>query len=265
MSRKLYTKTGPKAFPGIFVTPVISANSGNTNSHEDDRIHVSRAEVGNSTGSAANCGFGYEIPDAHWKAGIWDNSASASYTDDTTDAQDAGATDFAMTNASEDDDGFVVQSNMKFNVLGMDIGTAGAGGGIASPTYEYWSTSGWKTLPVIESGDFTNNSSFEYVVWLEPLDLDVLASGDTPVDTDGLDSGKYAIRISWGTAPTTAPVADEIWIGQLMDYVEQVEDGKSIRKEFNPDQPLPFKSNLIAYCNVANAANWIDVEYRMGP
>lgn len=269
MGLKKFDSTGPKAFPGTFVTAVLSPNtsgSGEAKASVDDRIIVKSVEIGNSTGSDAQCGYGYEIPDAQWKAGIWDNSATASYTDDTTDAQDAGTGDFPMTNANENDDGFVVQSTTKFNVIGMDISTAGAGGGIASPTYQYWGTSGWTTLPTINTADFTNNSAYQYVVFLEPLDLDKLASGDTPVDTDGLDAGKYAVKISWGTAPTTAPVGDELWLGKLVDYVEQVEDGKSVRIEYADNgKAMLTGSSLLAYCNVANAANWISVEYRLGP
>jgi len=268
MSNKLYTRTGPKAFPAVFKTAVVTANSsptGDSKASIRDSIHVGSVEVGNSTGADASCGFGYQIPNSLWKAGQWDNSAGASYTDDTTDAQDAGTTDFPMTTAGQADDGFVVQASTPFNVLGMDITTAGAGGSIASPIFQYWNGSAWTTLTPILAGDFTETTADPGSMWLQPLDEVALATGDTPVDTDGLDAGKYAIKVSWAaTAPTTAPVADSIWIGQLMDYIEQVEDGKAIKKEYKNDMVLPFDSNLVAFCNVANAANWIDVEYRLG-
>lgn len=257
---KQYTSTGLVNFTSKGNDNVITPSGDSTDSR--DYIHIKSYQVGNSSGANASCGLAYRLPDAMWKAGLWDDSETASYTDDTTDAQDAGTADFAMSTTTNSD-GFVVQCRDKFSIIGMDIGTAGSGGGIATKTWAYWNGTAWTTFTPVNAGDFTNNSTYEYAVLGVPGDWTKLASADTPVATDGLTAGMYAVRCVWGTAPTTAPVADSIWLLQLIDYVEIVADGSSITKEFG-DFKVPFRSKVVPWCSTANAANWCTVEYRMG-
>lgn len=236
----------------------------------DDRIDLSSTspflenaivheiEIGNSSGGDASCGWGIELLSAEWKAGQWDNSEDPAYVDDTTDAQDSGTDDFALTTTTNND-GYVVQAREPFNIVGIDVSTAEAG----SPTYEYtfWDGSAWTTLPTLAVPDYTG-TGVEFLTFLKPNTWAALASGDTPVDTEGLTAGYYAIRCRATTAPSTAPLATDLWVVKLLDYVETVGDGNSIVKEYRSGKAILAGRNIVPYCSTANAANWIQFEYR---
>ena len=260
LSRKQYVRTGPVAFSTTANTSVLTPGAGS----QPDSIYLGAVEVGNSTGANASCGFGYFVPNAMWKAGQWDDSISASYTDDTTDAQDAGTDDFLMNMASPaNDDGFIIQSREKFNSVYFSLTTAGSGGGIATPNYAYWNGSAWTTFtPFLTAAyDSTGAKTFAF---LKPADWTALVAADTPVATDGLTAGMYAIKVAWATAPTTEPQADFLKPANLLDYVENVADGASIVFNAQGEIKIPGRASLMAFCNVANAQNWVNVEYRFG-
>ncbi len=85
-------------------------------------ISVQSVDVGNSSGAAMAVGWGVVHTTAMWSAGQWDDSEPASYTDDTTDAQDAGASDFALTSTTNDD-GFVLQSDAPIQIMEIVVGS----------------------------------------------------------------------------------------------------------------------------------------------
>lgn len=74
------------------------------------------------------------------------------FTDDTVDANDAGANDVALLPAAEaiNDAFYFGDAYCKFSAIQINIGTAGVGGNI---TWEYWNGSAWAALTV---ADFTN-------------------------------------------------------------------------------------------------------------
>ena len=255
---KNFTSTGPVAFATISNTAVLNAGGTGTDSRE--YLHLQRVEVGNSSGAAASCGFGYRLPDAMWKAGFWDDSETASYVEDTTDAQDAGTSDFAISTAATNNDGYVIQSKVPFNIVNLVIGTAQNGAGTVE--YNYWNGA-WTTLPTIATPTVTSTGTVS-LVFMKPVDWTALAAADAPVATDGLSTGYYAIRVRYTTAPaTTAGLLTTLNLIDLVDFVESVSDGTSAIKEFG-DFRIPYRASLVPYCSVANAANWVSVEYRQG-
>jgi len=242
-------------FTGIFSDTVLAPATG-------DRLYVKSVEVGNSVGSAQALGWGYKLPNAMWKAGQWDDSETASYIEDTTHAQDSTVNNFALTTTTNND-GIVVAAMEPFNVIGIDVGTAGG----SAPTleYTYWNGSSWATLNTFKTPDLTNTSAYQYLVFHTPGDWDVTAAGDTPVDTDTVPAGYYAVRIRATGAPsTTAANGDSIWVGVLKDFVEEVDDGKSIEWTAASDAGLriPGGAALTPFCETANAGNWVLAEYR---
>ena len=261
MSTKLWTPAGPFAFSTQANTAVLDASTAGS---IDDYVHVRTVEVGNSTGANAACGWGVRLPDAMWKAGQWDDSDTASYTDDTTDAQDAGTDDFLMNEATPaNDDGFIVQAYDRFNVVSFKLNTAGAGGGIATPNYAYWNGSAWTAMTPVVTADYTSTSAIQCFAFLTPPTWTKLAAADAPVATDGLTANTYAIKVAWATAPTTEPQADYLSLVQLQDYVENVADGTSVTRELG-DFKVPYRASIVPFCSVANAANWCSLEYRQG-
>lgn len=226
-----------------------------------ETFEVQSVEVGNSSGSAAAAGICVRHPAANWKAGQWDNSATESYSDDSTDAQDAGANDFTIA-ATGTSDGFVIQSKNKFNYIGMTVGSVEGG----SPAYEYsyWdSSNGWTTFTPISSLDFTATGE-SYAIFSEFDGWDPVDSTATPVDTDGLTAGYYAVRVRATTPPSSPPLATKVWVQTMFDYVESVDDGKSevLPKGGGDAIRVPVRGALVPFCGTANAANWAIIEYR---
>jgi hypothetical protein len=259
--RKQYSKTGPMAFANKCADAISISKLGGDSK---DWCYIGSIEVGNSSGDDASCGWGLELPDDMWYAGQYDASATPHFVDDTTDAQDAGTGDFPLGADGEDGDGIVVQAKRPFSVVGFDLSEAGSGGGIATPTFQYWNGSAWTTLPTFSVPDFTSTAAYEYLVIHKPIDWAPLVSTDSPVASHGLTAGMYAIKIVWATAPTNAAVADSIWLVDLRDFVEAVGDGKSVTLSTEGEIMLSWKGNIVPFCSTADEDNWINIEFRLG-
>lgn len=226
-------------------------------------LDVFEVQLGNSSGADASMGWGYSIVDDDWKAGLWDDSADPAYIDDTTDAQDAGTGDFALGSDTVANDGFAVQAKVFPNVIRIDIGTAEVGTASVAE-YTYWNGSSWGTLATIETPDFTTTGD-QYLVALTPLDAALLASGDTPVDTEGMTAGYYAVRVRFTTAAgTSAPIADELSLVHLLDYIEKVADGTASVETTEEEGTLliPPGAAIVPYASTADSKNWIKVKWR---
>lgn len=218
------------------------------------------ATVQNRAGASNFVGIGFKVDNSRWKAGQWDDSETASYIEDTTDAQDVGANDFALTTTTNND-GFVIQSLDKFGIVALQVGTAQAG----SPVYEYtyWNGSSWTALTTIEVP--TSYTVAEHTIaFFAPTDWAALAAADAPVATDGLTAGYYAIRLRATTAPSTAPLATQIWVAKVYDFKEDVSDNGLIN--FTPEDPingiaLHGGESIIPYYKTAHADNVVTVRY----
>lgn len=218
-------------------------------------IIVHKVDVANNSGSDAACGYGYKILDANWKAGQWDDSATPKITDDTTDAQDAGADDFALTTTTSND-GHVVSAAEPFELVGYTVSTASVG----SPVYEYayWNGSAWTAFEVIVAPDFSATGETA-LAFSAPSDWAKGGSG-----TDELDDDQYHIRVRATTAPSTAPLATQLWVVRLLDLVGTVSDGTTvneIRYVVSSGAKIPPGHALVPYCSVSDAGNTISVEY----
>lgn len=219
------------------------------------------ATLNNRSGGAIIAGIGFKLDNSRWKAGLWDDSEAASYIDDTTDAQDAGTNDFALTTTTNND-GFVIQALDKFGIVGVTVGTAGAGG---SPAFEYTYWNGaWTALTLIETPTWTSTGE-KTLAFAPPADWTALAAADTPVATDGLTAGYYAIRVRATTAPSgTAALADIAWVARLYDYKEDVSDNavlNAIPEDADRGIVLQGGESIIPYFGTAHANNSVTVRY----
>jgi len=240
----------PESTKSAIVTPEVGEN-----------ITFLGATLNNNSGGDQVMGIGFRFINSRWLFGQWDDSETASLTDDTADAQDTDAGDVPLFTTTSND-GFVVQARDRFGIIGLDISTSEAG----SPTYsyQYWNGSAWTNLNTIaEPATFTSGEN--NIVFAQPLDWTALADGDTPVDTDGLTAGFYAIRVRATTAPSTAPVASEIWVAQLYDYKEAVSDNDvlNITVEDPIGFPIDANSSIIPYFSSPNNDNTVTVRYRV--
>lgn len=231
-------------------TPVVATQSGK-------QLVFLSATVNNRSGGAIIAGLGFKISDTRWSAGQWDDSGNPEFIDDTTDAQDSGADDFALTTLT-DDDGFAVQSLDKFGIVGVTVTTAANDGTFA---YTYWNGSSYATLTLIETPDWTSTGE-KTIAFAPPVDWAV-NSGQAV--TDGLTAGYYSIRVIATTAPTvTAALASLLWVARLYDYKEDVSDNavlNIIPEDANRGIVLQGGESIVPYFGTANANNSISVRY----
>lgn len=221
-------------------------------------VYVHKITLG--VNANANVGWGYRLLDGEYKAGQWDDSEGASYTDDTTDAQDAGAGDFALFTTTNND-GFVVQADQKFNLVRIDTNTAPSGG---SPAYEYtfWDGSAWTALTTISTPSYSADTSTVLLFQVPPT-WARLAAADTPVATDGLTAGKFAIRIRATTAPSSAGgTAAKIVPIMLLDYIANVTAGAAAEGSYDNGIMVPHNHPIIPFYSVADAGNVVSIEFR---
>ncbi|TXH16908.1 MAG: hypothetical protein E6R03_04720 [Hyphomicrobiaceae bacterium] len=216
--------------------------------------------VGNSSGVDTSVGIAIKMADSDFKAGQWDDSETASYIDDTTDAQDAGTNDFALTTTTNND-GFVIQCKDKFNLVGLTISQAAEG----SPVflYEYFNGTSFVTLSQVLDTPVLTGLGDTYLTFLTPSDFAPIPAGNSLATTDGLTVGYYAIRMKATTAPSTAALASVIWTAAVDDYLEKLSDGSvSILEEPDILRVLPGRS-IMPYFADADEGNYAIVKYSL--
>lgn len=216
-------------------------------------IMIHQADIANNSGSDAALGYGYQLINSKWAAGQWDDSSTGTeFTDDTTDAQDAGTNDFAITTTTNND-GCIISASEPFDMVGFTVSTAEVG----SPVYEYayWNGSAWTTFTPIVEPDFTAS---ETAIVFGAFNDWAVAAGS------GTTAAHYAIRIRATTAPSTAPLAAVLWTVKMLDLVGVVSTGSTVNKiqyVNSSGMKIPTGHNLVPYCSVADVRNVAYFEY----
>lgn len=239
-------------------TPLVSPASG-------EQLQLHEAVLNNRSGDVNTVGLAKQFDNDLWMAGQWDDSEEPSLIDDTTDAQDAGADDFALQTTTNND-GFVIQCRRPFDLISIDISTAESGG---SPAAEvaYWGTGGWTTISnsnLIVAPDFSGTGEV-LIAFSQPLDMDVLAAGDDAVDTDELTAGYYAVRVRYTTAPSsTAALASAIRVGKLIDFKEALADNDLLNIVPAEGLLLNGGESIVPVFATASALNSASIKYKVG-
>ena len=183
--------------------------------------------IQNRSGGVAVVGIGTHFPAWEWVAGQWVNDTTT-YTDDTTDAQDDDASDFAIETTTASD-GHIVAADRPFNIIGYNIGTASVGAGPAPVRDIMYSLADgtWTALPQVYVNPVTGAhwaTGERAVIWSEPQDWDVLVAGHGT----GVPLGKYGIRIRATTAPSgaglVAALATRLVVGHMLHLIEGLAD-----------------------------------------
>lgn len=210
------------------------------------RTAVAYASLHNRSGGAAVLGIGVRIPNARWRAGQWTDAAGTPYSDDTTDAQDAGASDFALETTTAND-GFVIACDLPFNAISINVGTASVGAGaVRAARYGNTAGDGWTdfaNLFVQDAATGVMSTGENVMVWSPPLDWGL--SGATGLG--GAPQGRYVVNVRATTAPTTAALATAIEIFRLYLLTEAVADNGTL--EFSPmlgDLIMSGGTNVVA-------------------
>jgi hypothetical protein len=257
-----------KAIPAKFLTTQSAGNLLATrpqvvgpNGTEDataKRFAFSEVSIHNRSAGDAACGIAVRLPIDLWTAGQWVDSTTT-YTDDTTDAQDA-ANDFAL-GTTTNNDGFAIFCEVPFNVVSVVVGTAATD---TPPIYalEYTLAGGtWGTITnAFVAPDFT--ATGEHLIWFAiPQDWAVSEAGHGT----GVPVGQYGIRVRHTTAPAAeGGSATLLMLGNCLYPTEAIADNKVALVTMEGETPcLPQGDALVAVISVTNNQNRCDCKFRM--
>ena len=167
-------------------------------------------ELFNSSGGTITVAIGVRIPNILWKAGQWDDDATTPYTDDTTDAQDAGANDFALETTTNND-GIVIHSDVPFNLVSYDVGTAGDAATRAA-RYSNTAGTGWTNVGTNILLDTFESTGERIHFFHTPPDWGRI----TGTGLSGIPSNRYALNLRATTAPAaTVALADSLSVYRM--------------------------------------------------
>src|SRR5574341_1514844 len=224
------------------------------------------AQVQNRAGGSAVVGVGVHIDPSQWVAGFWTNGTST-FTDDTTDAQDADAADFPMETANTDGYGQLSGCRHQFNIIGYNVGTAAASATNTVRVLEYSRSDGtwdgivtnvWYVGPITGANAWATG---ERAVWSPiPADWVPMTAAHVPLATGGeLLLGLYGIRIRATTSPTTtAAAATQLVLGRM--HLTQEADTDNAVADFELSQEIVMAGAHIAFAvsrdtDTANVTN----------
>jgi len=187
----------------------------------------------NRSGSASVIGIGVRIPNYLWIAGQW-TDATTTFTDDTTDAQDADTNDFALETTTNND-GYVIACRVPFNAVSINVSTASVDAVSVARAVRFSDSAGtgWQTADANlfqQTASATNYATGEnVVVFAPPIDWGKSSSLAT-----GLPDGHYAMNVRATDAPgTTAGLAKAIEVYRLYFLQEAVADNSTLVEEFS--------------------------------
>jgi hypothetical protein len=188
-----------------------------------------------------------------WSLGTIVVASTPDFLDKTSTIQ-AGSvvTIFTTTN----NDGFLVQSKKRFNLIGLNITQANTG----SPVYvvSYYNGSAYATVTSISAPtDYATGT--QVIAFAAPQDW---AVGTTAAV--GGSTSLYSIRVAATTAPTQAVIADAAWVAQFTQYNEGVLDNATSKFDVGFNDPIVLEANegVIGYFGTASAANLVRVLYK---
>lgn len=227
-------------------TVVVSPSAGK-------QIHVFEVSAKNATGGAIAMGIlkrlsldkvsfykiiAADTPDATVANGIKDGTATKIFT-------------------TTNDDGFLVQCDEKFSVVGLNVSTAAIGGTF---TIEYFNGTAYTTLtPVAVPAAY--GAGTQLLAFMSPIDW---VAGTT--DGVGGETDKYSILVRASVAPGGDVSADDIWVCRSMEFNAGVPDKGELLLKFPDDKPFVFaaEEGIQPYFGgSANANNTMRVVYQV--
>lgn len=223
-------------------------------------LQLAYARLQNRSEADAVVAIGVRLNTGIWKAGQW-TDATTTFTDDTTDFQDVGATDAALETTTNND-GFLVSSGVLFNGLSINVSTASVG----TPTrvLEYSTgTSSWTALSNVLSFDSAGanyDTAENVIVFVPPTDWARMTSGHGT----GVTVGHFGLRVRATTAPSTAGVAASITVHRLYFPIEVLSDNNVYEIPLGAMYASldPNGDALVAYFGVSNPQNLVSAVVR---
>lgn len=229
-------------------------------------LAIRRFELHNLSGGAANVGVGFRWANRYWIAGQH-VSATNTFTDDTTDAQDlpAATADFPLMTTTAGD-GFIIASPRKFSWVSLRIETADVGASAdVTARYSNFAGTGWTaagadasyavaaTNGIVKAAGTNYTDATERVfVWIPPNDW-----GKSVGLATGLPDGLYALSFQTDVA-TTAAEASVIEVGSMVAVKALADNG--IYENESSSFYDPYGDALVAFFSVTGVDNRVYAE-----
>lgn len=187
-----------------------------------------------------------------------DASATPDKLANTADADLKAGTATAIATTTNND-GYLIESNEPFNLVGFNLSTNGVAG---TYTFEYFNGTAYTALTnIIQTPDYLASAT-SLLMFNAPHDW--VVGSTAAVSTDS--TSKFTLLVRGTTAPTTAPVADDIWVGKTLVFQEALADNGTVSFEYVGDVSdllLEGSDELMPYFATANAANLVFGTYRI--
>lgn len=245
------------------------------------RFVIGEFSIHNRSTETCVVGIGGRIQASCWKFYVWDESeyaAGSALIDETTDAQDSDTGDVNLDTVGTANDGFVIASDVPFNIASLMISQASTTGTAWSVFYSTASAgTGF-------SNNFTAISNFyvspdfsatgERLIWFDaPADWHRVLPATAIVNRHGRSdrqvlgytpAPQYLLVVKASTAPDTARGQMSICtIGKMLMSTENVLDNDILTNIGGIDIYLPPQCDAIAAATTtANAQNRVDVKWR---
>jgi len=246
----------------IYVPPTLQIpnTAGTGQSAHRHGLRIQSFELHNRAAAAISVGIGFRIANKFWRVGTYDGTT---FTEDTADAQDIGAGDFAL-GVDETTDSFVVLSTIKHSWVSINVGTAEVDAGAAvDHTVEYtnFAGTGWTVVGTgasyADQFTLTNtviDTGAREFVWAPPDNWGKITG------LTGLPNGYYGWRITTAQngAGDTAALGNAMEIGYMLP-VEAVADNGTYEGE-DINFWMPEADAVVAFFSTANAGNRVYVE-----
>lgn len=248
--------TGPVLVPTLAFDSIVNPGTdSNQSPNRKQKIRLYHTEIGNSSGSNIAAGFGYIVPNSMYKVGFYTASGS-SISDDTTDAQSSTASDVPLFTVSTNDNGHVISASVRFNIVQYVIPTTANNNGTIA--YTYWNGSAWTSFTPITAATLSSTGT-TYAIFNNFADWTPFTSSSVTGGT----AGHYAIKVAATSAPSSsAALASTVKIVSLLDFLEVLQDGQSMIRDYGEQGILlPGSAVATAYCSGANAQNWAMCDY----
>lgn len=217
------------------------------------QVKLYRAKVVNGSGGASDLALVRKL------LGLY-TTVSPLVALDTPDAGDAvPIIDMPETTifAGANNDGFLVQSDLPFGLVGLTISAEQAGG---TYTYQYFNGTAFATLATIAVPADYNAKADRLIAFIPPHDW---APGTT--EAVGGEAAKYTILVRSTVAPGGAVKVSAMWVGDILAFDEAVADKGSM--EFSLPEGEHFLmeggEGLMPYFGTSNAGNYAYALYRI--
>lgn len=180
-------------------------------------------------------------------------SIASSVQANITAAIQAGTSTTVVTTTNND--GYLVQSTNKFNMIAFNISQASTGSPVF--TYKYYNGSSYQTLTLLNTPVYSA-TGIQVIVFNAPIDW---AIGDSGA---GADATLYSIQVIATTAPGTAIKLNSLKVGKMLKYAEAAPQGSSVSLDFE-DQPylLQAGETIIPFFSYSNASNRLEITYKI--